>query len=531
MKKTKQGLFPVVDDLNPKKLNATIAFPDDEIHAERRTFDIHTYFNLKSKSSSWSTIEPANEFISTLDGDEYSYLVKLFIRAKRDLNMVNDRETLMNAITAIDEKVAKTFGKLSLADRLYDYVCKDKRIVIPDRSGIVARPQDTKEMTFHEDDYRLINTIVIIAKILFPIFGEIIKKIQFVKDTNSGVKEIVAFGIVNSLMNRDFDLITRKLHNYIGNIVSRSLANDDQMNPFYGITETSLTYDKLAKMIIKNFVNFDLYKDDSNVMRYLSVTVKRAIDTETSGSKQLSYQARFLPTDGTDDGRNVSLLENSVTVSNDPVDIAPIIKFGIEQVITDYVKSNSIRSSLFNQSVRYYQTTTIPPTVVNELVVAMFIAEYSESAYCVKYMTMDMMVKMITIIQIYAMRMGFASIVPLLSMIPTNITKTDPDDADNHIVAGYGRGDGQVNYYVNLKELMSHIEDFPNFNVEELLKELAVFVAGTVHMFNVAPAILELGVTGNTRSVDDIVKYDEKVVFDLYRFIHHLLTTTDRRIV
>lgn len=523
-------LVPYRDPTNPKNFLAEIAFPHEEIHVERRIFDIKTYAKLRKDASSWDRIQPANDFLATFDRDEYTYLVRLFVRAKRDLDQVRDRQSVMNAVAAINEKVAKTFGKLNLAKRLLEYVRNDKRITMPDLSNVGTRLQDTKEKTFREDEYHLINTIVIISKMLFPIFGEIINKIQRIENTYSGVKEIVAFGIINSMLARDFETIITKLHNYISNIIDQTLPQDPMLC-LYGITETSLSYDKLAKNVVKNFVNHDLYQDGGNIMRYLAVTIKRAISTETSGStKSLLYKPRILPESGSDDGRNISILENAVNTSSEAVEVPILVKIAVDKFITDYVTANNINVSFFEQAVAFYKATTLPPTPVNELIVAMFVAEPIGSAYCVKYMNMDMMVRIIVIIQIYAMKMGFGELVPLLSMIPTGIVKNDPDEIDNRLlIDNKSNVSGGVNYYINLREANAHLDDFANFNFTELMDNLVLFIVKNVHAFNTAQLILDLGDTGSTVNDDDILKYDDNIISNLHHLMYHLLVANPER--
>jgi len=523
-----KGIRPFMPEVATKNFLAEIAFPNEEVHVERRSFDINTYFYLRNNLDYWQRIQPANDFIATLDQDEYSYLVKLFIRAKRDLNQITDRESAMQAIAAIDEKVAKTFSKLNLSERLFSYVCQDKRITMPDLSEVGKRAQDTEEKTFREDEYYLINTIIVISKILFPIFGEIINRIQHVEDAYNGFKEIMAFGIINTLLSRDFDIIIKKLLNYIDIIVGDNLPSDPML-VFHGMTKTTLTYDKLAKMVVKNFVNHDLYKPGGNVMTYLIVTIKRAIDMDTTGKN--TYQMRHDPETG-EDGSNISYLENSVNVIGEPIETSIIVKIAVDKFTKDYVKQNGIRMRVFEAAESFYKVTSLPPTVLNEQLVAMFVADPIGSAYCVKYMNMDMMVRLIIILQIYAIRMGFREVVPLLSMIPTGVIKTHTDEIDNHLIISDGRGDGPINYYLNLREATVHLDDFSNFNFAELMKGLIMFVVGGSHTFNVAPSILELGDTGNTKNVNGIVKYDKNIISELYRFMYHLLQADkDRKII
>ena len=521
-----QRIKPLPDPLNPRNFLAVIDADPEKWHLERRTFSVKTYSELRKNISNWSRVSPANDILSQLDGDEYDYVIRLFVRVKRDIDAISDRTSLMTAITAIDGKIEKTFGKLNLTKRIQKYVMEDKRIVMPSFVGVGFRLQDTPPKTFLEHEYHLINSIVVISKLLFPIFGELIKKVQYVEDTWNGNKEIVTFGIIKTLMSRDFSAITQKLLNYIATMVDSALT-DDPMLTFHGITEMGLTYDKLAKMIVKNFVNHDLYQEGGNIMRYIAVTIKRTMNTETSGaSKSIAYKPLMMSDRG-DDGRNVSLLENSVSTSSEAIEIPIIVKIAVDRFTTDYIVQNNIKKNFFDSIVSFYKVTTLPPTPINELVTAMFVADPIGSAYCVKYMNMGMMVNIISIIQIYAMKIGFNSIVPLFSMIPTNITKTESDEVDNAIIISEGRGDSEINHYINLREATSHLNDFGHFKFEELMDSLFNFVVNNVFSYNVAPKILELGNTGNTIDSGGIVKYDRNIISDLHSFLFHLLMVAD----
>lgn len=515
---------------NQTDLYAIIDCSDEQFRLERRMFHIGTYADFHTSKKHWERNGIVNRFIAqTFDRDEKDYLMRLFVRAKRDLDQVRDNASFINAIVAIDEKIAKTFGKLQMADRLFDYVYQDKQIIIPDLTDVGTRPQDTPEKTFYEDEYRIIYVIVIIAKMLFPIFGEIIYRVSSTKYADKLIKEIMAFGIIKSLLNRDFSPITNKLYNYISKIVGQSL-DQDPMVSFYGITETSLLNNQLSKMIVKNFVNIDLYQDNGNIMRYIAVSIKRAIRTESMvKNKPTVYNALILPESGGEDGRNISLLENSVNMSAEPVETSIIAKLAIDTFVNQYIQQNNIRQDVFTNAESFYNIMTLPPTPINELIVAMFIAGPVGSAYCVKYMNMQMMIRVVTLIQIYAMQMGFNDIVPLLSVIPTTTIKTTGAGPDNDILIHEGRGTNKVNYFLHLQELTAHLADFTNFNFNELINDLLHFVVGTVHTFNVAPSVLNIGNTGATQSDDGVLTYDNNIISELHRFMYHLLITDPER--
>ena len=523
-----QPMIAPQPDPTTGRLCAIINFDDEEIRPERRVFNINTYNRFKDNREVWHKIEQVNEILSTLDNDEKAYVVKLFVRAKRDLAQIHDGDSAIAAITAIDEKVSKVFGKLNLSERILDYVKQNQRIILPDLSKIGSRPQDSEAMSFRESDYHQIHAIFVIAKMLFPIFGEIISRIQRVDKLDNSIKEILAFGIMNSLLNRDFHEITNKLQFYIGVIIKNTIS-DDQMMSFYGLTEIGLTHDRLAKTIVKNAVNFDLYQDDGNVMRYITVTIKRFIANSTS--KNMTYKALMVPEVNDTDGSNASIMENESHALREPLEVPIVVKLGVEKFISDYIAMNNLSTDLMEKSISYYTVTTLPPTMINELLVAMFVGDTIGSAYSVRYMNMEMIVKIVTITQIYCIYMGFESLVPLLSLIPAGAIKTHADEIDNHIIINDGRI-GTVNYYINLAEETKHLDDFPGFNLAEYLKQITMFIVSQVHNYNVSPSIEALcNGFGDTKNVDGTVRYGKGIVNELHRFMYHLMVDNHLRMI
>lgn len=520
-----------VDPENPDQFNnVEIDYDNEKIRTDRRLFNIRTYDGFRKGVAGWANIEPANRFITqNFDLDEYDYLVRLFVRSKRELINATTGDAIVSAVEIIDGYVYKCFKKLGMSARIFDFVCRDKNISLPDFANKEMRPQDTEEKTFYEDDYHLINTIIIISKILSPLFGEIINRIKISNDSYKSMKEIVAFGIINTILREDFEAITKKLQNYIAKMIERFLS-DDTMITFNGITATGLTHYQFAKIIVKNFANHNLYVPDGNVIRAVCVTLKRSIENETKGStRQVTYFERMSP-ESSDDDQNMSFFENSVNSVNEPVETPVLVSLAINQFIDQYLIDNSIDVKVFNDIVKYYEITIVQPTPVNELLVAMFIADPIGAAYSVKYMDMTMIIKVIAIIQIYAMMMGFNEIVPLLSLSLTNIAKVETNDIDNRIILNNGRcsNPNSTNYFINLTESVSHIHDWNGFDFHTYMKVIMMFIVENVHMYNVAPGILSFGNTGSSKAAENgVLIYDENIIYELHRFMYNLLLPTN----
>lgn len=517
----------ISDPNNPSVFLAEIDF-DDSIHKDRRTFNIRTYDGLRRNT--WFKIDVANKFVTTnLSLEEYTELVNLFVKVKKDINAVENSDRLLDMISDIGDDIYNFFEKYSLTDRIFDFIHSDKDVSLPDFANKELRPQDTKEKTFVEDEYHVINTIVIISKILFPMFGEIIYRVKIIDDSFKSTKEIVAFGIITKLLRNKFLIITNKLQNYIEKTIDKVLS-DDPMIIFNGITSSGLTNYQFAKIIVKNFVNHNLYEVDGNIMRSLSVTLKRSVDNETINNNNLTYKERISPESG-DDDQNTSFMENSINTINDAIEVPILVKIAIDNFIKDYLNDNNIDIDVFEEAVKYYNVTLLKPTAINELLVALFIADPIGSAFCVKYMNMLIMTKVVVLLQIYLMRHGFNNIVPLVSLNTTGIIKTNNvDEVDNRILISNGRSTKSmhVNYNMLLNEAISHLTNLSKFNFNEYMKSLMLFIVGSVHMYNVAPSILSLGNTGTTTKDDTgMLRYSEDIIYDFYHSMYHLLKIAD----
>ena len=503
-----------------KYLYASIAYDDNEIRPERRTFNIRTYNNFRKYPEHWKVLNPINEFLETLDNDEYSILVKLFIIAKRELANVHDTDTIIAAVNAIGDRVVKTFHKLNLSERLHDYVSNNTKICIPDLSKVGTRPQDTDAMTFYERHYHAVNTIIVVNKLLFPIFGEIIFKASVNFKINSKVKEIFAFGILNKLLVSDFFEIANKLQNYTSVIVGNALPDNDLL-VFDGLTKNCMADDKLAKILVKNLINFDLYQPGSDVMRYISVSIRKSTKSDTGSNKRITYKARYSSDAGDDEESNTSTMENEGHMYKETLDIPVIVKFAVERFIREYILANNIRQDIFDEAYNYYMRHAIPPTPVNEILAAIFIDDHIGGSYGIKYVNATTYIKLIVLIQLYMSRTGFETLIPLMSFIPTGNIKTVPDEVDNNIKIKEGVG----HHYRNVKEMTKHLDDF--FKWEDHFRVITEFIINQTHKYNVAPCIDSI-IKIDCNTPEGLMKYDKDVISEIYRFIYHLMVSPGR---
>lgn len=529
MHTTKVALVPIEDASNIKRSKALITWDDEEVHPSRRTFNIETFANLKKREQGWGKLKPVNEFLSTLDKDEGFYLVRMFIQAKRELSNLTDRKSVVEAIAKIDTIIAKSFRRLELPRRITEYVMADPGIIPPEVKE--SRSYDTPEMTFLTPDYYQVVTIITITKMLFPIFGEVIHVVKQMKDVDNDAQELLAFGIMNSLLDNEFRDIIVKLQNYTARLVSTSMTSDP-MAVFRGVTEIRATHDRLAKTLVKGSVNFDLYRTGGgNFITYLAVTIRRASKNDTTSTKSAFHPRTPLDQGMSEDGRNVSAQEHEAHLLKEPIDVPILVNAAVEQFINRTVERQGIDRAMFDRTVRYYSLTLVAPTPINELIISMFIATPVGAAYCLKYVNMLTMVKLIVLFQIYAMNNGFEELVPLVSLMPTGIVKTTlSEGSDNRIIISEGRGDiNSVNYILKLTEATLQLNDFQFFKLDEYVNTIIDFLVRNIHNYNVAPDIESMGSFGESVSSHGTLGYGGNIINEIFRFLHHTLTADDAR--
>jgi len=485
-------------------------------------FDIQTFNNLKkTEILDPSIVGPANDFLKSLPLADYQKLVAVFYRIKNLLAKVEEEDyNIINAISNADKLFFIMVEETELVKKILMFV-ENSGINIPVLDNVGTRPQDSKEMTFVREDYITLSAIIVICKICFPLFGETIKVIKSKPSCNRELKEKYCLGIVNTTLNTFFKDISSKLFNYITSVM-KQYKNNDILCSFQGYTKETIITTMFASMLVKKFVNINLHKPDGNIMSYAITCVKSTASSmfgkfRTSGT----HFPRFEPQEMADDESKKSLLENESAAFDTTSDISSIVKIGIEKHIHDYIKKNNVRLDILKSSFDYYSNFTIPITPINEYIISLFIGKEIGGAVGIRYVNAELYVKAIILAQIFMARSGFGSLVPLLTMLPTNKPKTEIDVVVNHILITKGIGPD----YRSCKELLVHLDD--NFNWERHFRTMIEFLVKKNHAFNVSLSIQEIFPMDNNTN-GDIYKYDKNVIEEIYRFTFEMLKRPDR---
>ncbi len=496
-----------------------------------RRFHIRTYAKLSKRernsatkkwSNQWSLLECANDFLKTLNKEEQESIITLFIEIGKLLDNIPDMMTMTDTVRIINNQVYNVFDKYDLAERIVVFVTNNIRITsnLPNLSNVGKRPQDHEDKTFVYDEFIQVVAVAIMHKIMFPIFGEIIYVISNMSSASNQGKEMYALAIMDKTLENKFGPIYSKLERYINGTISSSMDNDG-FQSLYGVTHISLTRHKMASLLIKNLVNFDLYRPKSGIITYLYSSLKDSIKSETSKSTGANYMARFENDNSSDEESNKSLIEDSIATFVDTVDKKPLILLAIQQLIGDYISTNTLRMDIYDEALAYYGDNTPSPTIISELIVGLFVGNTIGSSYNIKYLTSNLYVKLLAVIQLYMIRKGFAQLAPLLTLEIVDTLKV-PNKATTQI--SLTRDSGIT--YTSIKDHMLYLENFTKHS--EYLNKVIDLIIKYDNRVSLPPMVI--GLSKLNISNKTVFEFDSNLIDQLYEFIYLLMVDQTRSI-
>ena len=215
-------------------------------------FSASTYVKVRNDAD----VEPVNKFFGTLsDSDRIEIAICLLTIHHKILNIPNDIRT--NDARSFDlEKYMYDIGTdivaldthIHLMDKLKKYVLAN--IPIGDFTLAGTRPQDSEEMTWYQRDVEDLTCIVMLCKILTPVFGvfmDFAKEEIDQKNQRDKKKEIFCVIMLTKLFDTKYKDMILKLKNYIK--PSKRIKKTSQISHL-DIFNANMLYAELCVIII-----------------------------------------------------------------------------------------------------------------------------------------------------------------------------------------------------------------------------------------------------------------------------------------
>lgn len=411
---------------------------DEDTLVELMKFRTTTYKKVNGDtrmSGPWKIVYGfVNDFIKKfLTEEEQAKLCQFFIEVRvLFLKASDDSDAPADyGISALasefGEKLIELDTEIDLFPKLYDYSSQEFKF--PDLSNAGKRAQDSKEMTFNEEHYKKLTAVVILCKLLAPLFGELISAIQNKEITaDKTQKEVFCAIPIQVMMRRRDPALMDKLSNYITRAIESGKTRQGALVQEYteiahGRTSQSNGTVITAVILIKRLVNLDPQRPDGNLLTYIHTCAR-----ETHSSMHSNHRSNqsVMPIEHRDfrneDEGNQSRIEVDTPILRVTPDTPVIVKLGVEQAIESLLQEKELNRKVWASAVDFYKREKIVVTPINKLMVCTYMGARIGGAKGIDMINSDTYAKIIALIQYQLINEKMIDLANIASMTPGGLT-------------------------------------------------------------------------------------------------------------
>lgn len=364
-----------------------------------------------------------NYVFANIPKDQQFEIAKFFAHAnyciKDTLGSFKDRphdqvgRSIVEFTRQLGEQYLELIKSTSLVEHFRNYTKVNIRM--QDTSTFGTRPQDTRELTFNEDEMRETMVIACLCKLAAPIFGEIIANLpEHVKENGKKKlphdKEARCVAFMTATLGEYFQDILDKLQNYIHHIVlSLTSSNQDSATIFYGLTPNTRTSTILSSLFVRNYVSCELEKSDSNIIRYTDTMVRTLVSTQDGSAHNSQVRTRKAPGSmmASDDSNNADQMEVDSLVSLGTMDGPILVKCAIDDVVAGHRRDLDVTRADFQKCLDFFSEHPIRQTPLNMFAVTAVFGREIGGGRGIEMIDSAPYTKLVAILQLMAFNMGF----------------------------------------------------------------------------------------------------------------------------
>jgi hypothetical protein len=516
-------------------LNTNDLFDKADISEHTETFKkfyVMTYELLRNREDQsadetqikWDTVfKPVNDFFLTLDREEQVAIAQTLMSMHFDILENIGLQTDLNyalfskKIDKMTESLKTMLGdldqKINLIPKLINFVEKNIPIINFDNVGM--KPEDTPEMTFERPDIVILTSIVVLCKMLSPIFGSIINYTS--KQINNDLKVFHCYAILTTVLSRRYLYIYNKLMYYLTNIIKPFLKSNDITFAFHAYTLQMLTIQAFAYLLTRRFIPVDIYQKNGNLMTYTLACVKSYIKTlNSSTTRKSAIKEKEDPKEINSDEGNSSRLENESKNSKTTADVPIIVEFAAEWTINKLLeKCTEEEKEIYEKSINYYTKNLVTPTMFNKYIVSIFYGSSLAGATGIELLTYIPYVKLITMLQIQLYKLGFHSLICPLTMNPLNTIKLNLSDSDRAIKLNWH----SIPEFKMCDQLF--IYNCNDLTWDTILADLVLFLIEYNYAYHLSPELWKYMNLENHNTEE--VFHNELIFKDIYNLIRYVV--------
>ena len=497
-------------DLEGLKLPNLPANMSDALLERLLMFRTDTYVNLRAEKTplEWEmAFGVVHSFLNKLSDDEKIQYASLLILAHEKIiaNLSTEQgddkftspnpfkdttgETLNSKLileleTWLSHMIDQFAIKLNLMPRLIEFVEND--VKVQSFKGAGERPQDSIEMTFYCDDVVKLTAVVVLCKLLTPIFAVFMDACK--RRMDNSLKESHCVAILKDVLHNNCQPLMEKLANFITRSAKPSSQTVEAAHLYNGVSFNRAITSVYSEMLVRRFVSADLLKPNGNLMTYVTACVRAAFSNKYSKLNRngaAPLQSAKEKTAG-DDG-NLSDMEIESRSSSQTADYPLIIRLAIEELKKRFVSEHDLNTEAIEAATLYYSTDThrVELTYLNAYLLGILFGDYLGGAKTVDSLDYKNLSEIIPIMQVYLIQQGYAELAHLVSARPGG-QKTNLSGSEVQLKSSWDSSEA----YVKCSER------FP-YQVGELrwdtqLEAAITHLCEVNYLYNSAPAIWEL---------------------------------------
>lgn len=455
-------------------------------------FNIKTFNTLTSKKApknldtGYSLTGPGvaygivNDFLSYLTKEEQEKIAVAFLMAHLE---IQNGEPDASNIEEVEDRVAQILDTLDkeidLCGKTEEYVVK-AGIPIADFSEAGTRPQHSEEMTFQEDEARLIIAITVFMKLVSPLMGAFIHKYSGIIDNE--YKEAHARSMLTPLHQRRYNKLLVKLHFYISNLVEKKLKVDATAM-YNGQTLAKAARHAVDMAIVKRLVSVELFKKDGNIIKYLASCGRGSTESQQKNIAS-SHSAKIIadPTDQDKDEGNQSRMEVESRQSAKTADIPILLNWASDACWKNLAERENLDMEEIESAHAFYRRN---PVIINKLshyLLCMYYGPELGGGSSIAHLNATAVSRLSAVMQILLARGGAINLAHALTI---NVSETPriPQKDDHLFINGWM----SMSEYTECKRTLP--AGFGDKEWNGRLKDIAGFCMQKTIVYNTAPVV------------------------------------------
>ena len=501
-----------------------------------------------------SILLPINLFFETLTFADHHDIYAMYRFAKHAIGVLtmDNRHEIQKAL---QERIFDTMFRLDLPAKLIAF-CRTPRFIYPDLTDAGTLPHHSPAKTYNTDEYIQITAISLVSKMMVPIWGELIKKLDMV-GIGKNQKEKMAFDLIEPTLEEGaFEYIYNKLSYTVSTLVELGRAATDKKNSMTGMKISSfiITHNSIddqifdtmvmASIIVKRMATYECFvrlndkKAGANVFKspnamvYIDDGIKRTAESKLQSMRNdmNMMPRRPLPDHDTED--NSSILDHASRTSKKPIDVPVFVVTAVEfWELPKLVEDTETPKDVYELVADYYKNNGFDISPLCQAMVASFIGTRFGGSKCLGYLPPHLYQRIVILLQVFLIRQDMYDLAALISSTTSPLPLEGPPNfmASRVDVAAKKSDEYQLclsrfkGYLVKPSNPFLKGGTFKNPPMDRIdfathIDRMIEWLVRYTHSENMAPVLWDYSKQDNRPVVGEPARYDEKVIRNLCRF-------------